>query len=268
MGAVGANYGQWELRSAKPVDVAEGKGFLNQLPAAAAVILILFRIQGHLVTLEDPESQSPAVNSKEVEVHKEEKEEGGQTARGASCSVSQDLFLTLPQSSQSCQSRTGKAGPDHFLNFVNRPPHAISVKVSWEGMIDGTHIPILGPDHLGSHYVNRKGYFSIVLQALVDHKGCFTYISVGWPGKLHDVSIFRNSGLFEQLQEGTYFPDQKTTIGDVKMPIVMLGNPDYPLLPWLIKPYTGTLDSSKEQFNYRLSKCRMVVECAFGCLDI
>ncbi|KAG6929024.1 hypothetical protein G0U57_006683, partial [Chelydra serpentina] len=50
----------------------------------------------------------------------------------------------------------------------------------------------------------------------------------------------------------------------VEMPIVILGDPAYPLMPWLMKPYTGALDSDKELFNYRLSKCRMVVECAFG----
>nr|XP_048696234.1 uncharacterized protein LOC125632320 [Caretta caretta] len=132
------------------------------------------------------------------------------------------------------------------------------------GTIDGMHIPILGLDHLGSQYINRKGYFLMVLQALVDHKGCFNDINVGWPGKVHDAYIFRNAGLFEHLQEGTYFPDHKITIGDIEMPIVILGDPAYPLMPWLMKPYTGTLDSSKEQFNYRLNKCRMVVECAFG----
>ncbi|XP_065446506.1 uncharacterized protein LOC135982650 [Chrysemys picta bellii] len=49
------------------------------------------------------------------------------------------------------------------------------------GAIDGTHIPILAPEHQGSQCINRKGYFSMVLQALVDHKGCFTNINVGWP---------------------------------------------------------------------------------------
>ncbi|KAG6934238.1 hypothetical protein G0U57_017644, partial [Chelydra serpentina] len=132
------------------------------------------------------------------------------------------------------------------------------------GVIDGTHIPILGPDHFGSQYINHKGYFSVVLQALVDHKGRFTNINMGWPGKVHDARICRNSGLFEQLQEGTYFPDQKITVGDVEMSIVILGDPAYPLMPWLMKLYTGTLDTGKEQFKYRLSKCRMVVECAFG----
>ncbi|CAM4590154.1 unnamed protein product [Lepidochelys kempii] len=132
------------------------------------------------------------------------------------------------------------------------------------GAIDGTHIPILAPDHLANQYINYKGYFSMVQQALVDHKGCFIDINVGWPGKVHDACIFRNSGLFEQLQEGTYFPNQKITIGDVEMPIVILGDPAYPLLPWLMKPYTGSLDSSKEQFNYRLS--RMVQNGGRMCL--
>ncbi|KAM7152503.1 uncharacterized protein RBU57_012649 [Macrochelys suwanniensis] len=132
------------------------------------------------------------------------------------------------------------------------------------GAIDGTHIPILAPDHQASEYINRKGYFSIVLQALVDHKGRFTNINVGWPGKVHDARIFRNSGLFRLLQQGTFFPDQKITVGDVEMPIVILGDPAYPIMPWLMKPYIGSLDSSQDLFNYRLSKCRMVVECAFG----
>nr|XP_048675995.1 protein MIX23 isoform X1 [Caretta caretta] len=112
------------------------------------------------------------------------------------------------------------------------------------GAIDGTHIPILAPEHQAAEYINRKGYFSIVLQALVDHKGRFTNINVGWPGKVHDARIFRNSGLFQKLQEGTLFPDQKITVGDVEMPICILGDPADPLMPWLMKPYTGSLDSS------------------------
>ncbi|KAG6926236.1 hypothetical protein G0U57_012455, partial [Chelydra serpentina] len=125
---------------------------------------------------------------------------------------------------------------------------------------DRMHIPILGPDHQGSQYINSKGYFSMVLQPLVDHKGCFTNINVGWPGKVHDARVFRNSDLFKQLQDGIYFPDQKITVGDAEMLIVILGDPAYPLMPWLMKRYRGTLDNNKKLFNYRLSKCRMVVE--------
>uniref|UniRef100_A0A8C8R9H4 Putative nuclease HARBI1 n=1 Tax=Pelusios castaneus TaxID=367368 RepID=A0A8C8R9H4_9SAUR len=118
------------------------------------------------------------------------------------------------------------------------------------GAIDGTHIPILAPDHLASEYINRKGYFSMVLQALVDHRGRFMDINAGWSGKVHDARIFRNSGLFRRLH--------------AEMPVVILGDPAYPLMPWLMKPYTRNLDPDKERFNYQLSRCRMVVECAFG----
>nr|XP_048681303.1 uncharacterized protein LOC125624539 [Caretta caretta] len=132
------------------------------------------------------------------------------------------------------------------------------------GAIDGTHIPILAPAHLASEYVNRKGYFSMVLQALVDHRGCFIDINAGWPGKVYDAHVFRNTGLFGKLQAGTFFPDQKVTIGEVEVLIVILGDPAYPLMPWLMKSYTGSLDSSKEWFNNRLNRCRMTMECAFG----
>uniref|UniRef100_A0A8C4WRI3 Putative nuclease HARBI1 n=1 Tax=Gopherus evgoodei TaxID=1825980 RepID=A0A8C4WRI3_9SAUR len=133
------------------------------------------------------------------------------------------------------------------------------------GGVIGIWVPsILAPEHQGTQYVNRKGYFSMELQALVDHKGCFTNIHVGWPGRVHDARVFRSTALFKLLQRGNYFPDQKITVGDVEMPIVILGDPAYPLMPWLMKPYTGSLDSGQELFNYRLSKCRMVVECAFG----
>ncbi|CAM4708179.1 unnamed protein product [Lepidochelys olivacea] len=74
------------------------------------------------------------------------------------------------------------------------------------GAVDGTRIPILALEHQAGEYINRKGYFSIVLQALVDHNGRFTNINVGWLGKVHDARVFRNSGLFQKLQEGTFIP--------------------------------------------------------------
>ncbi|CAM4578504.1 unnamed protein product [Lepidochelys olivacea] len=75
--------------------------------------------------------------------------------------------------------------------------------------IEGIHIPILAPEHQAGEYINHKGYFSIVLQALVDHKGRFTNINVGWQGKVHDARIVRNSGLFQKLQEGLYSQTRK-----------------------------------------------------------
>ena len=41
------------------------------------------------------------------------------------------------------------------------------------GAIDGTHMPILKPQDSASDYFNRKGYYSILTQAVVDYKGFF-----------------------------------------------------------------------------------------------
>ncbi|XP_065438549.1 uncharacterized protein LOC135981209 [Chrysemys picta bellii] len=109
------------------------------------------------------------------------------------------------------------------------------------GVIDGTHIPILAPAYLTSKYVNRKGYFSMILQALVDHHGHLIDNNTGWPGKVHDTCIFRNTGLFRKLQVRR----QNAHCDPWR--------PHLPFMLWLLKPYTGSLDSSKEQFNNRLS---------------
>ena len=64
------------------------------------------------------------------------------------------------------------------------------------GAIDGSHIPIIAPTRNHQDYFNRKGWHSIVLQALVDHEYKFMNSYVGWPGSVHDARIFSNSDLY------------------------------------------------------------------------
>ena len=53
---------------------------------------------------------------------------------------------------------------------------------------------------------------------------------------------------------------------DTYVPLVILGDPAYPSLQWLMKPYpeTSCITTQQKLFNYRQSRARMVVENAFG----
>lgn len=132
--------------------------------------------------------------------------------------------------------------------------------------IDGSHIPIKAPPNNPRDYFNRKGYYSIILQAVVDSYGQFIDVTVGWPGSVHDARIFTNSRIYDRMQNNSLFPDQKLNIRGCDVPLLMLGDPAYPLLPNLLKPFSdnGRLTPEQFVFNNRLSSCRIVVEHAFG----
>ena len=78
------------------------------------------------------------------------------------------------------------------------------------GSIDGKHVMIQSPPNSGSMYYNYKGYFSLVLMALVDHQYKFTYIDVGEYGSNCDSNVFRNSNLGTRFMQGDLdIPPQK-----------------------------------------------------------
>ena len=145
------------------------------------------------------------------------------------------------------------------------------------------HIPVILPQHSPADYYNQKGYYSVLMQGLVDYRGIFMDVYAGWPGKVHDAHVFTNSDIYKKGRQGMLLPDWKKTIGGVQVcktthyiinayiylyqaPLVILGDPVYPALPWLMKPYSVNLHTTDGQcnFNYRKSRVRMVVENAFG----
>ena len=134
------------------------------------------------------------------------------------------------------------------------------------GAIDGSHIPINAPNRNHTNYYNRKGFYSVILQAVVDHRYCFTDINVGWPGCVHDARVFANSSIYEKASDGIILPsDIVQTIGETTIPLYIIGDSAYPLLSWLMKPFpNGTQDQEKKTYNYRMSSARIVVENAFG----
>ena len=94
----------------------------------------------------------------------------------------------------------------------------------------------------------------------------FLDIYVGWPGRVHDSQVFSNSSLNKRGQTGVLLPDWKEQFAGKDVRLVILGDPAYPLLSWLMKafPNNGHLSTEKKRFNYRLSKVRAVVQHAYG----
>ena len=78
------------------------------------------------------------------------------------------------------------------------------------GAIDGSHIPIVLPQESASDYYNRKGYYSVIMQGLVDFCGLFMNIYVGWPGKVNDARVFVNSSLYQKGMSNTLLPNWKS----------------------------------------------------------
>ena len=90
-------------------------------------------------------------------------------------------------------------------------------------------------------------------------------VSVGYPGRAHDARVLANLLVFQEAQAGTLLPDWKKRICGTDMPLMILGDPAYPLLPWLMKPFVdhGGLTGQQKTLNYSLSHARIVVENAF-----
>ncbi|XP_077089883.1 uncharacterized protein LOC143741409 [Siphateles boraxobius] len=110
------------------------------------------------------------------------------------------------------------------------------------GAIDGSHIPIIAPQHYHCDYFNRLA------------------------GSLHDARVLRLSTLWELASRGNHIPANTRNIGWVNVGYYILEDSAYPLQNWLLKPFidTGRLTAEQQVYNMKISRTRVVVENAFG----
>ena len=150
---------------------------------------------------------------------------------------------------------------ERFRNRWN-VPHAV-------GALDGKHIAIKKPKRSGSEYFNYKGYFSLVLLALVDADYKFLWVNAGASGSSSDAQIFNRSKLKRRIENGTLRlpPPEPLGPGGPDLHYFLLGNDAFALMPWLFKPYSRHRLTREERIaNYRIFRGRRLVEDSFGIL--
>ena len=127
------------------------------------------------------------------------------------------------------------------------------------GAIDGCHNPIRTPTEHQENYINRKGFHSVILQAVCNASMHFLDVYCGWPGSVHDSRVLKNSNLYSLARSvDNLFPGNTHIIGDSA----------YPSQDWLLTPYKdyGNLNAAQRHYNYIHSSTRMSIEISFGSL--
>ncbi|KAK0142685.1 Protein ALP1-like [Merluccius polli] len=122
------------------------------------------------------------------------------------------------------------------------------------GSTDGFHVRVKPPAADSDCYLNRKLFYSVQLQAVVDRT---PNVCVGYTGSVHDSRVLKNSPLYLEKQ---YPQPGYCLIGDGWYPCL-----SYPMT--LMTPYHQPLRNQLQAaYNSRLTKARGVVERAFGIL--
>ena len=98
---------------------------------------------------------------------------------------------------------------NEYINFPQGPAARKTKLEFWRirrfpgvlGTIDCTHIKISCPGgRTAELYRNRKGYFSINVQAVCGPNLEIEHVVARWPGSVHDARIFDNSRLCAQFE--------------------------------------------------------------------
>ena len=166
-----------------------------------------------------------------------------------------DLFIPFPYMADEVQAVMNDFEEEyHFPQIV--------------GAVDGCHIEINAPPENKEDYFNRKQYYSINVQGIVNPQLHFQHIAVGFPGSIHDSRVLRLSRIFNLAENEEILTAPTRMVNRVQLRPMLVGDSAYPLKNWLLKPFSnrGHLSHQKKRFNAKLSTMRSVVERAFSML--
>lgn len=132
------------------------------------------------------------------------------------------------------------------------------------GVIGAFHVAILPPNERTGQYYNTKGWHSVVLQAVVDSDRCFWDLNIGSPGNSSDGQVLLTSELYEWGTEGSLFPNITKYVDGKEAPLHLLGPRSYPLLPWLMTPFSDQSRPERAELNKQFSSALSAAKVAFG----
>ncbi|KAE9603655.1 putative harbinger transposase-derived nuclease domain-containing protein [Lupinus albus] len=128
------------------------------------------------------------------------------------------------------------------------------------GSIYTSHVPIIAPKISLASYFNKrhternqKTSYSITVQGVVDPRGVFTDVCIGWPGSMNDDQVLEKSALFHRAN------------GGLMKGVWIVGGSGYPLMDWVLVPYTQqNLTWTQHAFNEKTSEVQKVAKDAFA----
>ncbi|KAJ7955920.1 Harbinger transposase-derived nuclease [Quillaja saponaria] len=128
------------------------------------------------------------------------------------------------------------------------------------GSMYTTHIPIIAPKISVAAYYNKrhternqKTSYSITVQGVVDPKGVFTDVCIGWPGSMPDDQVLEKSALYQRVNRG------------LLKDVWIVGNSGYPLMDGILVPYTHqNLTWTQHAFNEKIGDVQRIAKEAFA----
>lgn len=115
----------------------------------------------------------------------------------------------------------------------------------------------------GSYFYNYKGFFSIIMLAIVNSNYEFMYLNIGKNGRNSDANIIEHTKFYQLLQSGSLnlLTCNETLEG---MNCVLVADDAFAVRD-LLKPFpVRNMTPEHRIFTYRLSRAQRLVENAFG----
>ena len=149
---------------------------------------------------------------------------------------------------------------DNALRKIKDSFESVSGIPNVVGSMYTTHIPIIAPKISVAAYFNKrhternqKTSYSITVQGVVDPRGVFTDVCIGWPGSMPDDQVLEKSALYQRANGGAL------------KGVWIVGSSGYPLMDWVLVPYTQqNLTWTQHAFNEKIGEIQKVAIGAFA----